>query len=101
MEMPRDVLGELQVWFRAHCDGDWEHSNGLSITTLDNPGWSIEIQLSGTELESRSFPRHEDHRSVEDWIVCWQDEMTFRCACGPLNLTESIAIFLDWAASAA
>ncbi len=45
MEAPRDVLGELQGWFLAHCNGDWEHSHGVSIATLDNPGWSIEINL--------------------------------------------------------
>jgi hypothetical protein len=88
MEAPRDVLAELQAWFVAHCNDEWEHSDGVSITSLDNPGWSIEIQLGETEVATRSFPRREAHRSSEDWIVCWQDETIFRGACGPLNLAE-------------
>jgi hypothetical protein len=31
MKTTRDLLGELQAWYLAHCDGDWEHSNGISI----------------------------------------------------------------------
>lgn len=90
-------VGELQAWFLAHCDGDWEHNNGVSITTLDNPGWSIEIDLIHPELEARSFARHEDHRDADDWIVCWKDELGFRAACGPPGLAETIAVSLDWA----
>lgn len=97
MEAPRDVLGELQAWFLAHCNGDWEHSHGVSIATLDNPGWSIEINLEQTELATHSFPRTEEHRTDDDWIVCWQEDTTFRSACGPLNLTETLTIFLNWA----
>jgi Immunity protein 53 len=33
----------LQVWYLAQCDGDWEHRHGVTIGTLDNPGWSLRI----------------------------------------------------------
>jgi hypothetical protein len=94
-------VGELQTWFLAHCDDEWEHTNGVSITTLDNPGWSIKIDLADTELEGGSLARREDHRTTDDWIAYWKDDSSFRAACGPLNLSETIAIFLDWAAEAA
>lgn len=97
MTTVRDPLGDLQAWYLAHCDGDWEHSNGVSISTLDNPGWRVEIALSETDLERRPFDRLEDNRTADDWIVCWKDQASFRCACGPLNLAEALTIFLGWA----
>jgi hypothetical protein len=97
MENQRDVLSELQAWFLAHCNEDWEHSHGVSIGTLDNPGWSIEINLDQTELETRPLTRYETHRTDQDWVVCWREDTTFRCACGPLNLTEAVTLFLEWA----
>jgi Immunity protein 53 len=34
----------------GHCDGDWEHSSGVSIGTIDNPGWSLDVELAETNL---------------------------------------------------
>ena len=36
------VFQRLQKWYKSQCNGDWEHSFGIKIETLDNPGW-IEI----------------------------------------------------------
>jgi hypothetical protein len=72
MNTTRDLLVELQAWYLAHCDGDWEHANGVSISTLDNPGWRVEIALNETDLGRRPFDRLEDHRTADDWVVCWK-----------------------------
>jgi hypothetical protein len=45
-----DDLSWLQRWYSAHCDGEWEHGFGVTIETLDNPGWSVKIDVEGTEL---------------------------------------------------
>ena len=42
-----DELQLLQEWYVAQCDGDWEHSYGVKIDTLDNPGWSLKVDLVG------------------------------------------------------
>jgi len=34
-----NVMERIQDWYRRQCDGDWEHSYGVKIETLDNPGW--------------------------------------------------------------
>ena len=37
-EEPRDALYLLQRWYLERCDDGWEHSYGVRIDTLDNPG---------------------------------------------------------------
>jgi hypothetical protein len=45
---PRDALYLLQRWYVAQCNGEWEHSYGIEIGTLDNPGWSLRVDLKDT-----------------------------------------------------
>ncbi|MFN9911239.1 MAG: Imm53 family immunity protein, partial [Pirellulaceae bacterium] len=69
-------LEDIEAWYRAQCDGDWEHSWGVKIGTLDNPGWSLEVNLVGTSLEEASFEPLEhcigkdSNPDDEDWYVC-------------------------------
>jgi hypothetical protein len=86
----------LQDWYTAQCDGDWEHQNGISIDTLDNPGWSVRIDLARTGMHGIPFDRIEVHRGEHDWYVCWADDSTFESACGPTNLGEALHAFRTW-----
>ena len=101
-------LIELQRWYEAQCDGDWEHTYGVQIDTLDNPGWSVEIHVEGTALAEAPFDSAKVERSERDWLTCWVgmpdrpnptgvQALAFRAACGPENLSEVLGIFLDWA----
>ena len=45
-----DSLRFVTEWYQRHCDGEWEHAYGVRVDTIDNPDWSIEIELVGTEL---------------------------------------------------
>ena len=94
----RHVFDWLQDWYAAQCDGDWEHERGLEIGTLDNPGWTVSIDLEGTALEDREYRRRDVDRSEDDWIRAWTAEGVFRAACGPGNLTEALTLFRSWAA---
>jgi hypothetical protein len=60
------ALDDLHHWYLAQCDGDWEHSNGISIETLDNPGWSVKIDLSDTRLDGIPFTPFETGDSQGD-----------------------------------
>src|SRR5690348_835052 len=91
-----DALTWLQGWFAAHCDGDWEHDRGITIENLDNPGWSVRIELAGTELHNVPFQRYEHHRSEDDWLVLWVDATSWNARCGPLNLGEALHQFRAW-----
>jgi hypothetical protein len=92
-----NVLLQLQQWYESRCDGDWEHGFGVSIGTLDNPGWIVSIDLNGTGLENRKFPTVENSGSGQDWVKCWVDDGKFNGAGGPQKLEEILATFLGWA----
>jgi hypothetical protein len=91
------VLVELQAWYESQCNGDWEHQFGVSIGTFDNPGWSVTIDLAGTDLEVKPFEAVEDLTSGRDWIKCWVEGQKFNGVGGPQKLEEILAIFLHWA----
>ena len=94
-------LQRLAQWYQASCDGDWEHASGIAIQTLDNPGWSVNIDLGGTALAQRPFDAFEeryDHAS--EWMRCWREGSKFQIACGPARLEDALIVFLDWAEGA-
>jgi len=90
------TLTWLQAWYAMQTDGDWEQACGVSISTLDNPGWSVSIELDGTPLGGRTFPKQEVHRSEHDWYVARVERNVFEAACGPLNLGEVLHLFRLW-----
>lgn len=98
-----DALRHLQEWYAAQCDGDWEHSFGITIGTLDNPGWRVTIDLDDTALVNEPFDAVErgDHENDKDWMVCRKTGTKFEGAGGARNLNEILEVFLAWARSAA
>ncbi|MEP1551634.1 MAG: immunity 53 family protein [Paraglaciecola sp.] len=93
-----EEFAELQKWYQDQCNDDWEHSFGISIDTLDNPGWHLSIDLEDTDLEDKIFDAIEvDHESENDWLVCKVNEKKFIGACAPLVLTKMIKTFVVWA----
>ncbi|MGW1489962.1 immunity 53 family protein [Streptomyces sp. NPDC002402] len=95
----RGELGWLQRWYESQCDGDWEHEWGVRIETLDNPGWTMRINLAETLLAGRTYGRTEFRRSNSDWVMTKVSDDVFRASCGPLNLDEALRLFREWATS--
>ena len=96
-----DALERLQRWYLAQCDGEWEHQGGVEIGTLDNPGWSLEIRLSGTPLADCPFELVSRLEHPSEWLLCKRTATQFEGRGGPLMLSELIAVFLHWAESPA
>ena len=94
--MKKDYFFWLLEWFHSQCDGDWEHSHGIEIGTLDNPGWYITINLEGTECEGKAFKDKIVERSEHDWFHCFIRDKKFEGPCGPLNLPEVLKVFHNW-----
>ncbi|MHB9089755.1 MAG: immunity 53 family protein [Thermoleophilia bacterium] len=91
------VLKKLEKWFFSECNGDWEHTYGIKITTLDNPGWMIVIDLKETELFEKMHEEKRVERSEHDWIHLKIEHGKYKSYGGPENLEEMIKLFLEWA----
>lgn len=65
----------------------------MRIETLDNPGWTIEIDLTGTELDDITVPKRSTERSEQDWISYEVVDHKFCAHGGPSSLAELITAF--------
>lgn len=88
-----DMLKWLQQWYKENCNGDWEHSYGVEIGTLDNPGWYVNIDLTDTDLENIVVEKTIIKRSENDWIYYCIENNAYKGSGGPLNLNEIIEMF--------
>jgi hypothetical protein len=89
-------LVRLQNWYKNNCNGDWEHSYGINIGTLDNPGWKITIDLEETDLEKLIFNLDfQDNMNEDNWFQIKIENAIFDAACGPENLEQTLNLFLD------
>lgn len=91
------LLEWLEGFYLLHCDGDWEHSYGFSISSVDNPGWYVKLDLADTRLSLVPFVEVKEQRSDLDWVFCRKDTDQFVGAGGPRNLVEILSIFREWA----
>ena len=94
-----NLIKWLEGWYKSNCDGYWEHSYGVTIETLDNPGWKIDINLIDTELEDKVFETIQIKRTEHDWIYCEIKNNVFKGGGGPENLEEILIIFKEWASN--
>lgn len=86
----------LMQWYQSQCDGDWEHQHGVKIGTLDNPGWSLDVDLVDTSVENRAAAPELLERSENDWIFVEVKEGVFHARGGPGNLEEMIEAFRNF-----
>jgi len=100
-----DVLQRLQQWYASHCDGDWEHTFGISITTIDNPGWHVQINLTGTNLRTRNFDPVSDpvdatefQEEDDRWLSCYVEDDAWHGAGDETKLAMILETFLAWSA---
>lgn len=92
----KETIERIQDWYKLNCNGDWEHSYGYSIATLDNPGWTIRIDLAETCLDKLDFKQQFQNPEYEhDWYIIKTEKEVLDIACGPENLKQVFEIFLD------
>lgn len=97
------AIEQLQEWYLSQCNGDWEHLYGISIESLDNPGWKLTVDLTETKLEGVEFPDHAygvgDAAASKggNWLTCKLEKRQFVGHGGPRKLEEMIKVFLAWA----
>jgi hypothetical protein len=94
-----DPLSFLQAWYQSNTNRDWEHEFGVEIGTFDNPGWRVQVDVTGTPAEGRRLERKRDERSEVERIQYWSDGTTFEAAAGPLGLGRALDVFKAFALS--
>lgn len=90
----QSMLDALENWFKTQCNGDWEHSYGLSIESIDNPGWQVEVDLAETALADVEIPFSRNERSESDWVQFEVRARKFTGSGGVGNLTDVLQKFL-------
>src|SRR5688572_681800 len=97
------ILSRLQRWYAAQCDGNWEHQYGVKIETLDNRGWLVKIDLTGTALERVLFSAVRDGTDLQGWpqsdrwIHCHVVNQVWQGAGDETKLECILDLFLKWA----
>ena len=96
LEKMKEIIERIQDWYKINCNGDWEHSYGYKIETLDNPGWAIKIDLAETALENLEFQReYQNPKNNNDWFHISTENKVLNIYCGPENMKSTFEIFFD------
>jgi Immunity protein 53 len=105
MDREMDPFARLASWYEQQCDGEWEHHSGVSIESLDNPGWKLEVDLkpAPADQEARTIavdgspPTTENgYRNGPSWMVCEVRDGKFMGAGDPSRLVELVSRFLAY-----
>jgi len=91
-----DLINWLEGWYESNCDGSWEHLYGISIDTIDNPGWHLKVNILDTLYENVTFDDITIERTEHDWMFCRKIDGNIDCAGGPRNLNEMLEIIKKW-----
>lgn len=86
------MVDALQNWYASQCDETWEHSCGIEITNIDNPGWKVRVSGSSGK---QCFKMNVE-RNGEDWVVVRATGSEFSGYCGPGNLNELLLLVVEW-----
>jgi hypothetical protein len=110
-----NIINRLQDWFVSQCNGKWEHRLAICISTSDNPGWIVNIDLNGTSLERRAFevvsknvsekfidqslgeiktPFKAESPLAKEWMICFVKEGKFVGSGDGQRLEEILEVFL-------
>lgn len=92
-----NALEFLLFWYRGQCNGAWEHANGITIESLDNPGWMVTIDLAESPLEDSLMQTVRQDHSAADWMICQVDHNRFRGQGDPQKLPAILQTFQNWA----
>ena len=90
-----NTLNWLQNWYNQNCDGDWEHQYGVSITTIDNPGWSLVIDLVYTEFQDLEIPIQNFDLTEGNWYGYKVSNGKFEAFGDPSKLETLILKFRE------
>ena len=83
--MDTSLLADLERWYASQCNEDWEHTYGVQIETLDNPGWLVRIDLWETELAERGIFEKRWRKNERDWGFIKITDRHYEASCAQLK----------------
>lgn len=87
----------LSHWYTSQCDGDWEHGYGITIETLDNPGWSITVDIDLLPVgDLEPIPWQYFENNENDWYGFKAEDDKFEASGDPTKLSFIISLFKDF-----
>ena len=98
-EEAMEIIEWLENWYSQNCDGDWEHFYGVKIENMDNPGWSVKIELRDTKLENKEFNKMHYDNGDADWLLCLVKDSVFHGDGDNHKLLTILDVFRNWAES--
>lgn len=90
-----DILDWIQNWFKDNCNGEWEHHGGIQITTLDNPGWDVEIDISNTSIANLTIEWILNENGAQDWYGVKIENQKFNASGDSGKLTFLLSLFKE------
>lgn len=91
-----DLFQWLEAWYQSMCNGSWEHCYGITIDTLDNPGWIVRIDIEDTDLENKEFNEIWYDNGDKDWLICRISQGKFEGSGDVTKLKKILNIFKEW-----
>lgn len=90
------MLEWLEQWYIMHCNEEDDYYK-IRISTIDNPGWMVEIDLQMTTLAHKYFHAITDDFGDNDWLYCKVENGEFVGVGDPTKLRTIMMIFRNWA----
>ena len=84
--MNNNILEWIQEWYSFECDGDWEHTYGIKIETVDNPGWYITINLEETDFKEIKVNTGLIEENEDNWYFYKVEDSIFTASGDSLKL---------------
>lgn len=91
-----EIVAWLQRWYLDHCNGDWEQSGGISISSMRS-GWCVSIFLRGTRLRHLNTLWRETPAGNTEWYCYRFTSGTFEGIGGPKSLPLLLHTFRSFA----
>ena len=94
--MPRNNLEWLDDWYQRQCNGEWEHTRGVRLKSLDDPGWHLTINLAGTSAVNARPQQLRMDAQNGGWLTCSIAGECFEGAGDSRKLEQIIGVFRQW-----
>ena len=93
-----EVLERIQAWHKTQVERGRDPTLGVRIETLrERPGWSVQIDLAGTQLSGLTLAPYKEGATDRDWLAYRIKNDRFEGIGDPTKLQALLDAFLDLA----